>query len=172
MVKEIVTNSGHKLLVDDEDFALVSRFSIHIVKHKGRISSVLASIQLGRLLMNPERHLVVDHINENPLDNQKQNLRTVASGANMQNRHKLLRNGKPPASRYIGVTRTHRRLPVNSKRRNWICQWSENGRQGRKAIESEIDAALYYDMKVLETYGPVAKTNFLRTCDRPVPSLV
>ena len=58
---------------------------------------------LARLLMRPERNEMVDHINRNPLDNRRCNLRIVTPRQNSINRTANSSTG------YIGVSLTNMR---------------------------------------------------------------
>lgn len=162
MVKEIMTNNGDKILVDDEDYEFLSGFSLRVTKRNGRAVSITATAQVGRLLMDPKRNFVVDHINGNPLDNRRENLNVTTLSANTQNRAKVKRNGRVPSSRYKGVSLSGTRCGLE-----WTCTWTEKGKLRNKLFRREVETALYYDMKVLEIHGSRARTNFLRTRDRP-----
>jgi len=72
-----------KLIVDEEDVELASNvyLSISIANNNRRPS-------LGRFLLNPQKGLVVDHINNNTLDNRKCNLRICTHKENVHNRRK------------------------------------------------------------------------------------
>lgn len=89
---------------DIEDFEIVSKYkwrilnnpnnnSMYVIKHGTRNNS------LHRLIMQPEKDKFVDHINQNGLDNRKQNLRVVEKYLN--NRNNPLR--KDNKSGVIGV---------------------------------------------------------------------
>ena len=58
---------------------------------------------LARLLMRPERNEMVDHINRNPLDNRRSNLRIVSPRQNSINRTPNSSTG------FIGVSKTNNR---------------------------------------------------------------
>lgn len=87
----------HKVLIDDEDFTRLDgygwtlwtskrHYGIYVIgyKHKGDNKS----IRLHRLIMNAQTGDIVDHINGNPLDNRKENLRITTSLINNQNARK------------------------------------------------------------------------------------
>lgn len=44
------------------------------------------NIKLHRLIMNPSRDMIIDHINHNTLDNRKENLKICTSSENNKNR--------------------------------------------------------------------------------------
>jgi len=56
-------------------------------------------IEIQRYLMNPPKDKTVDHINNNPLDNRRKNLRICSNAANLRN-GRIRKNNK---SGYIGV---------------------------------------------------------------------
>jgi len=73
---------------DKEDFDKIKDICWHDEKgYIGGQTKILGKIQLHRFLMNLDRNnkLMVDHINRNPLDNRKENLRIVEG---------MLENGK------------------------------------------------------------------------------
>jgi hypothetical protein len=79
------TKSGTEYLFDKEDYSLVSKSSwclsngylVANINHK--------SIKLHRFILNAENGSVVDHINHNPLDNRKSNLRITTHKNNSRN---------------------------------------------------------------------------------------
>lgn len=82
---EIYTIKGEVILVDNDDFDMVSKYCWY-VSTKGYAYSRKNKkhVSMHRLLMTPEK-LQVDHINRNKLDNRKSNLRLVTNQQNQYN---------------------------------------------------------------------------------------
>lgn len=91
--------SGEFTLIDKEDYLKVSKFKWFLDKSNGYVRRNYKSIYLHRFLLNPEKNLVVDHINGNTLDNRRKNLRAVSRSENGRNK-KLNSNN---TSGYQGV---------------------------------------------------------------------
>ncbi|MFK0299981.1 HNH endonuclease signature motif containing protein [Brevundimonas sp. NPDC090276] len=100
----IKTTDGKDVLVDDEDYDLLSQHSWSASTGYARRSVMGASIAMHRQLMHPAQGLVVDHKNGNPLDNRKDNLRVVTQRENSRNR------GPSKTNRlgHLGVAYDHR----------------------------------------------------------------
>lgn len=111
MVRTLKTTWGRTILVDDEDYPLLSRYKWYQTetKLKTRIYTEIythidnKTIHIGRMIMNPPEGLVVDHINGDRFDNRKGNLRVVTQSENKLNHH------YPQSSPYPGVS-WHRRV--------------------------------------------------------------
>jgi HNH endonuclease len=112
----IETASGHIILADDEDYELLSQFSWFAQGYKGRfyawahVSGSWANrrrTSMHRLLMNPPRHLVVHHKNNNGLDNRRENLEITTQRKNTLYAHE----GKPCAHEHKGKWRSQVRGP-------------------------------------------------------------
>jgi len=75
------------VLVDNQDLYLFDpkKLYIHRVGHFFYVRVNPTKIALHRLIMNPPKGLVVDHINRNPLDNRRSNLRIVTIQENLRN---------------------------------------------------------------------------------------
>ena len=104
-------------------------------------------IYLHRLIMGEPKGMVVDHINRDPLDNRKENLRVVTHQQNCCNRKHC--RGK---SDYIGV--------MLNKDGKWIARV----RKGCKSItagpfETELAAAKARDEAARELHGEFASLN-------------
>jgi hypothetical protein len=94
---EITLSSGDITLVDAADFSAIRelRYGWVIARRRGvnyairfdYKEGVRYGIQMHRLIMQPPRHLVVDHINGNGLDNRRANLRVCTQAENLRNRH-------------------------------------------------------------------------------------
>ena len=91
---EIIKNEQvHKVLFDIEDLALIQNYKWHIRYNSNRKTNYVVGwdkennnhIKIHRLITNCEKKFVVDHINRNPLDNRKCNLRICTTKENKQN---------------------------------------------------------------------------------------
>lgn len=78
----------HEVFIDTTDLEFLSEFrgTWHL-DNRGYIKRVIkGKLELmHRVLMNPPNDMVVDHIDGNPLNNRKSNLRVVTWGQNTQN---------------------------------------------------------------------------------------
>lgn len=103
----------------------------------------------GNSLIHP---YVIDHINRNKLDNRLNNLRITSLSVNSQNSPSR-KNKK--ASKYKGVHQT-----ASGK---WQPQIWFNGKNvGFGSYETEEEAALVYNMKAVELFGPNAYLNVIK----------
>lgn len=82
------TNKGEPFYFDKEDYDLIKKYTWYIGKN-GYVSSTTEKhsriTYLHRLVMNAPYGKYIDHINHNPLDNRKENLRIVTNGQNLMN---------------------------------------------------------------------------------------
>lgn len=105
---------------------------------------------LHRHILNYSGQDVVDHINSNPLDNRKCNLRIVTQQQNTMNKS-AQKNG---SSKYIGV-RFHK------KSNKWESNIYVNNKNKYLGLyETEIEAAKARDSATKEYFGEYGKLNF------------
>jgi hypothetical protein len=104
MTKKILLNKGYYVLVDDEDYEWLNKRKwnvfkpSHTVNHElyyarrtwyfGKVDGkrVEVGVLMHRLIMGAKDGEIVDHINNNSLDNRKENLRIVTHRENQLNR--------------------------------------------------------------------------------------
>ena len=85
-------------LVSDEDYENVNQRKWYPLKSRGTFYAVTndhknnTHIKMHRFLLKSKKHEIVDHINGNGLDNQRNNLRNVTSSQNSRNRQKQKNN--------------------------------------------------------------------------------
>ena len=103
-MREITMKNGTTFLIDDEDYEIVSKRTWYLspdgyVKRCELVEGKKKTVSVHRLVMNAPAGMQVDHINRNPLDNRKENLRICTASQNACNRPKLRTN----KSGYKGV---------------------------------------------------------------------
>ena len=106
-MKEIYTNKGVSVQVDDEDYSRLCEYTWHLSsygyakrteRYGPRKEDKKLHIFMHRLIMeNPDQD--IDHMDGNPLNNQKHNLRLCTHSENMMNK-KIYKSNK---SGYTGV---------------------------------------------------------------------
>ena len=104
---------------------------------------------LGRVVGRPlTRDDIVDHINQDPLDNRRQNLRLATRSQNAANLGPYANN----TSGYKGV---------DFNRGKWRARITQDGvRYFLGTFDTAEDAARAYDQKALELFGEFASLNF------------
>lgn len=150
-MKELELTSGVRVLVDDEDLIRLSMFKWQFDgKRVSRKVSYEINIPISNQIFE-KFGVMFDHINRNPLDNRKVNLRECTRSQNMAN--KLKRVHKNHTSKYKGVS-----LFSNGKFRATILHRRRQISLGY--FTNEEDAAKAYDMKAKEIWGEFAVLNF------------
>lgn len=108
--------------------------------------------KIHRYIMNYNGDNYIDHINNNPLDNRKQNLRIVTPQQNAMNKNSL----KNSTSQYLGVSMEKTKTMVK-----WVARIKHNGKNVRLgAFNNEIQAAKARDIATIKYYGEYGKLNF------------
>lgn len=135
------------VFIDTDDLWVLTNFKWYVNK-EGYVYAA-KGIKLHRLLISPNDHKLVDHINGNPLDNRKYNLREATFHENAANSKIRSFN----TSGYKGVFKRK-----NNKFRSKI-------QSNHKVIElgtfnTAKEAAKAYDKAAKEYHGEYAKLNF------------
>ena len=98
------------------------------------------------------RGMHIDHINGNPLDNRRSNLRLATPSNNQANRNALNRNNR---SGYMGVYKA-------TKQRHWTARLQVD-RTGHHIgqFDDPAEAAWMYDQWKIAVHGEFATLNFV-----------
>lgn len=122
---KVKAKCGTEILIDDEDFGLVSAY-VWTITDRGYAHCITSvngktnTIRMHRLIMGCETHdkIQIDHINCEKLDNRKSNLRKCDSFQNMLNVGMLTSN----TSGFKGVCWVPRK-------KKWVARISFNGKR-------------------------------------------
>jgi hypothetical protein len=170
MSKQILLNSekhpGHMTTVDDEDYDILIQYKWHphFEKNSNNVyacSSIIVNqkqteIKMHRFLMQLHGHdienKIIDHQDQNGINNQKENLRICTRLENSYNSKKP-RNGK--TSKYKGVY-------LHTTNNNFIAHIRANGKMTHiGSFDNEEDAAYAYNEKAIEYFGEFASLNII-----------
>ena len=136
-----------RALIDIEDVNKVKNYKWRL--NEGYIYNRKIGL-LHRFLMNPSDNEVVDHINHNPFDNRRCNLRICTAQQNSMNRLKHKRN---TTSKYKGVY-------FNKQINKWSAQiYINNKRKSLGYYTDELEASIEYDKAALLYHGIYANIN-------------
>ena len=120
------------------------------ISSKGKRRRRRTGLSLHRLIMDPPKNMIVDHINHNGLDNRKENLRICTHKDNMRNRRKQKNN----ISGYKGVR-------YRKKHKKFVAQIKKYDKQVHIGCYETIEeAAMAYDANARHYYGEYACLNF------------
>jgi len=145
---EIHCSDGSVVIVDADDYEFLSKFRWH----RATRGYATATISMHRLIVGAPVGKEVDHINGEPADNRKENLRLCTRSQNIANTRKPRRkNGCQ--SRYKGV----HWAKTNKK---WVAIVAPNGKRYRRYCDTELEAAKAYDEMAKRHFGEFARLNF------------
>lgn len=157
-MKEILISKNQITMVDDEDYIYLNKYKWcfssqgYVVRNSSRKLGKQKTIRMHRLLLNvTDPKIMVDHIDGNPLNNQKSNLRNCTPSQNQANKKKTRKN----SSGYKGV------YWVKS-RKSWVAHIEVNGRCIYAGCgKTAKDAAIKYNEAAKKYFGEFAKLNTL-----------
>ena len=141
-------NEKARALIDLGDIEKVGKYRWYATE-KGYVKSQ-NNLRLHRLVMNATEDYLVDHINRNPLDNRKSNLRMCTQAENSRNVGVSQANSTGFKGVYFEKlnNKYRARIKYNGKRISLGCYMNP------------VDAAIAYDKKAIELFGDFAYTNF------------
>lgn len=156
-MKQLLLKNGEFTTVDDYGFELLQKFKWNKNSRGYVVTYVWDSntqkskvIRLHRFLMNPPEDLLVDHIDGNPLNNLRANLRVCTSSQNQMNRNREKTNssGFKGVSWYNPSKKWHVVIGINGKNKHIGY------------FNNRIHAARAYDEHAKKLHGQFAKLNF------------
>lgn len=151
-MKVKLTNSKKIVLIDNENYEWIINHNWSLDnygyactnKRKGMLSSLM-----HRLILNAPKGQDVDHINGNPLDNRRKNLRICSRSQNLHNSKKH----KDNKSGYKGVF-------WQSKSNKWRAQICCEGKRFSIGMFcNKKDAAIAYNKEAIKLFGQFARLN-------------
>lgn len=153
-MKEISLTKGKVTLVDEEDYAELSKYKWcchpkgYACRRSGDIKNVM---MMHTQIINTPKGMETDHINGNKLDNQRKNLRICTRGENA-------RNCKKPTmgkNHYKGVS-------WHKDAKKWEAYIHFKDRKYHLALcRGEKDAVIYYNVAAQILFGKFARLNFI-----------
>ncbi len=147
-----VAPGDYKGLRGYEWFAQKGKGCFYAVRRaRGTKGNKLATIYMHHELIDVADGLLIDHVNQDSMDNRRANLRGATRAQNVRNRKKF---PKSSSSKYKGVYR-----------RKKTCKWEVKITFERKKIYlgtfcDEIEAAKAYDRAAIKYHAEFASLNF------------
>ncbi len=152
--RRIPLTKGKFTIVDAHDYPFFARYNWFVEGTQKNYYAVRKqngkSIKMHRQITNAPDHLVVDHIDHNGLNNQRQNLRLCTFAQNCRN----IRSTSPKTSIYKGVH-------WHKAHKKWAAQITCNKKTHHLGyFKKQFDAAIAYDSAAKKHHGVFAALNF------------
>ena len=141
-----IGNGDQYAIIDADDSAAVSAYRWEYrngyAMRRARKNGTRQTVSMHRLIAGAESGQLIDHINRNPLDNRKANLRIATPSQNNAN--------QDTSRKYKGAYK-------NAKGTTWSAKLCGKHLGN---FSTELDAAKAYDAAAIQKYGEFAKLNF------------
>ena len=147
--------SGYDVLIDIEDVQILIDYTWHVFRNRGKIymrgwdKTTRKKVLMHRVIMDAPKNFMVDHKNQNTLDNRKKNLRLCKNSQNICNRPKPKSN----KSGYKGVSK----CKLTNKWKANINK--DNKRHYLGLFNTKEEAAEAYNTHALKLHGEFACLN-------------
>ena len=136
VVLKIINTKGvvANCLIDKMDYPNVKKYKWSLSIHGDDIRIIGNDRKIGRIylhqfLIGPiEKTLIIDHIDRNPLNNQRNNLRITSRSINSTN----ARARSESKTGIRGVYKREARPKIASE--SWVCEWSIEGKRYSKSF--------------------------------------
>jgi hypothetical protein len=158
---ELELTQGQKALIDEVDlgrvlpykwFAHRNKLGYCVMSHTDGIKRRSRTAYLHRFILDAPNSMCVDHINGNPLDNRRCNIRLATKQQNAMNQR---RHSNNRSSRFKGVW-------WEARRNKWRAYIRAEGKIKHIGLfDREQDAARAYNLAALHYYGEFANLNQL-----------
>jgi hypothetical protein len=142
-------------IIDDDIYCELIKFTWcfangYVARKEGN-----TTVLIHRHIMNAKSGTIIDHINNNPLDNRKVNLRISNDSLNMHNKKK----SKNASSIYHGVSKTY---VLQDGTQCYVANISKDRTSFYLGTyRTEVDAARAYNKKAIELYKEYARLNVI-----------
>jgi HNH endonuclease len=148
--------SGWAMRVDDRDADLVTAHKWRLFKGQKRLYAVTGDGTLAhRLVADAPHGVLVDHVNDDGLDNRRANLVVITPSQAVARAWSRAVLSHQPTSKYRGVSL------VPGRTKPWRAAISVNSHQQFLGyFASEVLAAQAYDHAAREHFGAFAHVNF------------
>lgn len=158
-MNEIKLTQGKIAIVDDEDFDFLNKWKwfYHSAGYAVRFSKKSDGgnrriLYMHRIIINTPSDKQTDHIDGNPLNNCRKNLRICSIAQNLSN--------SKPHKKFALKNSTYRGVTWYSRLEKWVANIRYNGRQINIGyFEREEDAALAYNFSAIKYHGEFATLN-------------
>ena len=162
--KTVKLTQNKEAIVDAEDYEIISKFKWSAHKENNGYYAVTSikqengkykQFRMHRMILNmTDRHIFIDHKNNNSLDNRKENLRIASYQDNARNIGRTLSNN---TSGYRGVSFSKRH-----KSKSWMSRIKINGKLKHLGyFATAEDAAMAFDKAAKQLFGEFCgKLNF------------